>query len=181
MKIIQLILCLLLTMPIYTFAYEKGELYEVNELGWEVARTPVADLYVCKQCSSIIEVQISYGQKIEGSDFFKSNTEFIQAMKTPSVAEKFIKIMIKGSAPKIVDSDIVMVKIDPNSLINGNNFLNYSFFIKNKMQYPIFENTYTGIFNGRILRISANYLLGKANEKDLDILERFISSFKPQL
>lgn len=110
---------------------------------------------------------------------FKSNTEFIQAMKTPSVAEKFIKIMIKGSAPKIVDSDIVMVKINPNSLINGNNFLNYSFFIKNKMQYPIFENTYTGIFNGRILRISANYLLGKASETDLEILEKFISSFKP--
>lgn len=176
----KILLLLLTTMFSFnSFSYEKKGFYKINDDGWAVAETPIGEVFACKDCDSVIEVQISYGIEFNNNEFYKSNGDFINAMKNPVKQENFIKLIIEETIPTINPDDIKIVQTNPNYKISGYPFLEYKLVVKQQNILDIMESSYIAVQRSRILKISANFLLGKVSESDLKRMNIFLNSFSP--
>lgn len=162
------------------YGYTKENFYSVNSDGWEiyeVQKQDLANVFRCKECNGIVQIQISYGPK-GASEFFSDTSEMIAQFKSEKSLGFFVDMMIEESTPWLEKDYIKVLNINKNSELGGLPALEYSMCGESKLIKPTIEKTYVAIQKDRMLRLSVHYSQGEEKSIKKDKINTFINSFK---
>ncbi|WP_334469104.1 hypothetical protein [Arsenophonus sp. PmNCSU2021_1] len=156
--------------------YTKNNFYTIDSNGWVVKSTPVGEVFVCSDCSDLVQVQISYGNEAGNNTPFHNDKQFVEAFDTPEKKKQFANMLLEGAMPsENYDLDIIAVGDDH---IGGLKAIRYSAIIKMSRDMLTRETTLITMHKNRIVKFSANFYENKLSGKSAILLEKLSNSLK---
>lgn len=162
------------------YGYTKENFYSVNSDGWEIYEAPGQDLtnvFRCKECNGIVQIQISYGPKGTG-ELFRDTSDMITQLKSKKSLDLFVDMIIEESTPWLEKEHIKVLNINEYSELGGLPALEYSMRGESKLIKSTIEKTFVAIQKDRMLRLSVHYSQGEEKSIKKDKINAFINSFK---
>ncbi|HCS8962737.1 hypothetical protein [Klebsiella pneumoniae] len=165
---------ILLIIPFLASAFTKEGFYTIDSKGWVAKSTTAGDVFICKECDDLVQVQISYGPEAESDAPFHNADQFVKAFDTPEKKNKFADMLIKGGMPT-EGYDIKVVKVSDDYL-GGNKAIMYSAIVKIPGDNVSRETTLVTMHKNRIVKFSANFYENSLDEKSAIALENLSKS-----
>ncbi|MCR0998652.1 hypothetical protein [Serratia rubidaea] len=172
----KLIFALLIAMPVSCFAFTKQGFYTIGSDDWVTKSTPSGDVFICKDCPEMVQVQISYGPEIGSDSPFKSNEEFVQAFSTKEKKEQFAKMILEGGMPTSGFS-INIIRVDEDHIDNLR-ALRYSASIKMPDGNVGRETTLVAMHKNRLMKFSVNFYGDDLKDKSAIEIDKLHKSLK---